>query len=179
MLLLLLRLLTSPAPAVPVVAVADKVVEPQPRPSSAAVADARARMASIEAGPGRIRMLMRNAQDTQFHASCVAHRLAEAQVHVTLARDEMQRLGLTPSQPGAQPVRVSDGDRAHALKRLTLLAERTAEVEKAARICIEDELSTISATKFEVEVTPAVKAVGDVTEPASPPLLPDLRPPKP
>jgi hypothetical protein len=69
------------------------------------------------------------------------------------------------------------GDHAHAERRLALLAERTAEVEKDARLCIEDELSTISATKFEVEVSPAVEAAGDPTGPPHPEAQAE-RPPK-
>ena len=159
---LLLRLLTAPAPALPAAIVAAK--------AAPSISDARAHLASIEAGPARIRALMRNAQDTQYHAGCVAQRLAEAQVHVTLARDEMRRFEGPVSGPG---------DKAHAAKRLALIAERTAEVEHTARVCIEDELSTISATKFEVEVVPAVEAAGDVTKPDPFPPLQDLRPPKP
>ena len=161
-LFLLLRLLTAPAPALPAATVAAK-----PAPT---LAEARAQLATIEAGPARIRALMRNAQDTQFHASCVAQRLAEAQVHVTLARDEMRRFEGPAS---------GSADKAHAAKRLALIAERTAEVEHTARVCIEDELSTITATKFEVEVSPAVEAAGDVTKPPPPVPLQDLRPPKP
>ena len=160
---LLLRLLTAPTPAL----AASTTVAVKPPPT---LADARAHLASIEAGPARIRALMRNAQDTQFHASCVAQRLAEAQVHVTLARDEMRRFEGAGSGPG---------DQAHAAKRLGLIAERTAEVEHTARVCIEDELSTISATKFEVEVSPAVEAAGDLTGPGASAPLQDLRPPKP
>ncbi len=161
-LFLLLRLLTAPTPALPAATVAAK-----PPPT---LADARTHLASIEAGPARIRALMRNAQDTQYHAGCVAQRLAEAQVHVTLARDEM-RVFEGPASGAA--------DKAHAAQRLALIAERTAEVEHTARVCIEDELSTITATKYEVEVSPAVEAAGDVTKLPPPAPLQDLRPPKP
>ena len=85
---------------------------------------------------------------------------------------------IAPPAPTDAQLEPSAGDRNHALKRLELLAQRTVEVEKAARLCVEDELSTISATKFEVEVSPAVEATGDPTKPQPPPLLPDLRPPK-
>ena len=161
-LFLLLRLLTAPTPALPAA-----TVDAKPPPT---LADVRAQLASIEAGPVRIRGLMRNAQDTQYHAGCVAQRLAEAQVHVTLAREEMRVFEGPSSSPA---------DKAHAAKRLTLIEERTAEVEHTARVCIEDDLSTITATKYEVEVSPAVEAAGDVTKPPPPAPLQDLRPPKP
>jgi hypothetical protein len=161
-LFLLLRLVTAPTPALPAATVAAK--------PAATLAETQAHLARIEAGPARIRTLMRSAQDSQFHAGCVAQRLAEAQVHVTLARDEIRRFEGSAS---------GSADKAHAAKRLALIAERTAEVEHTARTCIEDELSTISATKFEIEVSPVVEAAGDVTKAEPPPLLPDLRPPKP
>jgi hypothetical protein len=135
-------------------------VRPQAKSDPAALREARAQQAAIDAGPVKIRALLRGANDSQFHASCVAQRLAEAQVHVSLARDEMQRL--------ADPDGISDGDRQHALRRLSLIAKRTQEVEQAARLCVEDDLSSISATKFETAVPPAVERRGDPTSPPSP-----------
>jgi hypothetical protein len=159
-LLLLLRFLTAPMPAVPAAVVAI---------DSDARRQARVELATIEAAPSRIRKLMRGAQDGPMRLSCVQQRLAEAQVHVTLARDEMQILAPEPGpEPGPGPGHASDGDRAHARRRLELIAQRTLEVERAARLCIDDELSTVTATKFEVEVSPAAAKAGDVT---SPPLL--------
>jgi hypothetical protein len=159
MLLLLLRLLTAPASIFPAAAIAT-VTQPQvAHVDSASLSDARARQAEIDAGPEKIRALVRVASDTQFRASCVAQRLAEAQVHVALARDEMQRL----TDPGA-----SAGDGAHALRRLALLAERTREVERAAHLCVDSEESSITATKTNTGVPPAIERRGDVTAP--PPL---------
>jgi len=129
MLLLLLRLLTAPASIFPAAAI-ETVAQPQvAHLDGASLSDARAREAEIDAGPQRIRALVRVASDTQFRASCVAQRLAEAQVHVAIARDEMRRL--------TDPAGISAGDRAHALRRLTLLAERTREVEQAAHLCVD------------------------------------------
>jgi hypothetical protein len=100
---------------------------------------------------------MRVAMDTQFRAGCVAQRLAEAQVHVSIARDEMQRL--------TDPAGVSAGDRAHALRRLSLLAQRTHEVEQAAHLCVDGDESSITATKSETGVPAAVEQRGDVIAP--------------
>jgi hypothetical protein len=174
MLFLLLRMLTAPTTLFPAAAVVETTTKPHaalvetvtgPRGgvASAALRDARAQQAAIDAGPGRIQPLLRGATDTQYHASCVAQRLAEAQVHVTLARDEMQRLTDTAG--------ISPGDRDHALRRLALIAERTREVERAARACIDDELSSISATRYETAVPPAVERQGDTTAPP-PPIYP-------
>jgi hypothetical protein len=172
MLFLLLRLLTAPTSLFPAAAVVDTATHPraavvdaatQARGDAAALGDARAQQAAIDAGPAKIRALLRGANDTQYHASCVAQRLAEAQVHVALARDEMQRL--------TDPSGVSAGDRAHALRRLTLIADRTREVEGAARLCVDDELSSISATKYDTWVPSAVQERGDGTRPP-PPIYP-------
>src|SRR5881394_2151711 len=120
MLFLLLRMLTAPTTLFPAAAVVDTATRPHaaivetatrgPGGVDGALGDARAQQAVIDAGPAKIRALLRGANDTQYHASCVAQRLAEAQVHVTLARDEMQRL----TEPGG----ASSGDREHALRRL-------------------------------------------------------------
>ena len=176
MLFLLLRLLTAPTSLFPAAAVVDTATHPraavvdaatQARGDAAALGDARAQQAAIDAGPAKIRALLRGANDTQYHASCVAQRLAEAQVHVALARDEMQRL--------TDPSGVSAGDREHALRRLTMIAERTREVEGAARLCLDDELSSISATKYDTWVPSAVQERGDATRPP-PPIYPCTAP---
>jgi hypothetical protein len=174
MLFLLLRMLTAPTTLFPAAAVVDTATTPQAAVvetttrargdiDAAALGDARAQQATIDAGPEKIRALLRGATDTQYHASCVAQRLAEAQVHVALARDEMQRL----TDPGT----VSPGDREHALRRLAIIADRTREVEGAARACIADELSSISATKYDSTAPPAVERQPDGTEPP-PPIYP-------
>jgi hypothetical protein len=147
----MLRFLTVPMS--PVVSTAAVVVDAD------ALRDAGAQMAVIENAPTRIRTFMRGAQDGPMRLSCVQQRLAEAQVHVMLARDEMQML----ARPETGPDRASAEDRAHARTRLRLLAQRTQEVEHAARACVDDELSTISATKFEVEVPAPVERLHDET----------------
>src|SRR5262252_8309094 len=103
MLLLLLRLLTLPAPALPAAAVTDGNARPAVIASAAVDATtlraARTDLAMIEAGPRRIRAMLPAAGDRAIYAGCVAQRLAEAQVHVAIARDEMQRLTAGPPAP--------------------------------------------------------------------------------
>jgi hypothetical protein len=162
-LLVLLRLLTAPLPITPAAATETgtaAAVRPQAKSDPAALREARAQQATIDAAPAKIRTLLRGANDSQYRASCVAQRLAEAQVHVSLARDEMQRL--------TDPNGISNGDTQHALRRMSLIAKRTQEVEQAARLCVEDELSTISATKFDTAVSPPVERRGDPTGPPPP-----------
>jgi hypothetical protein len=157
MFLLLLRLLTA-TPALPG-AIVEEAARPQPTVDAATLRDARADLATIEAGPARIRTLMRAAGSRPVYEACVGQRLAEAQVQVSLARDEMQRLTDPPS---------SAGDRAHARARLGLIAQRTRDVELAARHCVDEEDSTISATKFHTDVPAKIQRRGDATGP--PPL---------
>jgi hypothetical protein len=160
MLLLLLRLLTAPTPALPAGAVVEEAARPQPTIDATTLRNAQADLATIEAGPTRIRALMRAAGNRPVYQACVGQRLAEAQVHVSLGRDEMQLLTDPPSAPD---------DRAHARRRLGLLAQRTRELELAARSCVDEEDSTISATKFHTDVPAKIERRGDVT---SPPPLP-------
>ena len=49
-----------------------------------------------------------------------------------------------------------------------MIAERTREVEGAARLCLDDELSSISATKYDTWVPSAVQERGDGTRPPPP-----------
>src|SRR4029078_11399713 len=161
MLFLLLRLLTAPTSLFPAAAIVETAMHPQAAAVDAnSLGAARAQQAMIDAGPVKIRALLRGANDTQYLASCVAQRLAEAQVHVALARDEMQRL--------TDPERVSAGDRQHALRRLTLIAERTQEVERAAHLCIDDDLSSISATKYQTTEPPGPPRLREATAPRRP-----------
>jgi len=164
MLFLLLRLLTLPTEQIPPAAIqAPAVVSAARAPAptaAAALADARAQLAAIEGSPAKIRAFMRGAQTDPYNASCVAQRLAEAQVHVTLARTELREL--------TAPDRTAD-DRAHAARRIALLRERTREIEHAARLCVDNEVSSISAVKVEVEAPSAVERVGDVTSAPQPP----------
>jgi len=163
MFLLLLRLLTVPAPVMPAAVVTESAEGPAvpaavvaAAPDPAALREARADLATVEAGPARIRRLMPAAGDRAVYAGCVAQRLAESQVHVSMARDEMQRLNETAATPAS---------RSHARSRLALLAQRTREVEHAALNCVDEDNSSISATKKETHVPPPVQRRGDPTRP--------------
>src|SRR5262245_48727914 len=102
MVFLLLRLVTTlatPEPPAAANAVVENNVAAKQAPAAApganqaaAQREARAHLQRIEAGPARIRWLMRGAEDEPFKTSCVGQRLAEAQVHTALAREEMRRL---------------------------------------------------------------------------------------
>jgi hypothetical protein len=172
MVFLLLRFLTMPAPALPAAAVVENVVR-QERPADMSVRDARANLDLINASPAKIRALLRVAHDP-LRASCVAQRVEEAQVHTMLARDEMQRLDGAPATAGPQLNRDRD-DRAYAAKRLAMLAQRTREIERTARSCVDDELSTVNAVKVEV-IAPGTMETEDVTAPPPPTRPMDLRP---
>ncbi|HEY7376529.1 MAG TPA: hypothetical protein VIF57_30500 [Polyangia bacterium] len=161
MLLLLLRLLTLPAPALPAVAVMDSKARPAAALDANALRAARNDLAMIEAGPHRIRAMLPAAADRAIYTGCVAQRLAEAQVHVAIARDEMQHLtGGPPAPPPAE--------QNHARDRIALLAQRTRDVERDALRCVDQDDSSISATKSETTVPLMVMPRPDPTLPPPP-----------
>jgi hypothetical protein len=160
MLLLLLRLLTLPAPVLPAAPVVDSAPRPAATVDAAALGEAQANLLTIEAGPRKIRAMLPAAGNRPVYAGCVGQRLAEAQVHVAMARDEMQRLTGAESRPD---------QRTQARTRLALLAQRTREVEHAALSCVDEDDSSISATRFRTDVPPLVQKRGDVTRPPPPP----------
>jgi len=163
MLLLLLRLLTVPAPVLPASTVAESAATPPAEVAPAdpaARAESRANMATIEAGPRRIRALLPAARDRAIYASCVAQRLDEAQVHVAMAREAMQKLTAPQSSPA---------ERARARDQLAMLAQRTREVHHAAVSCIDQDDSSISATRKETLVPPGLQKRPDPTRPPPPP----------
>jgi hypothetical protein len=160
MLLLLLRLLTLPAPALPAAPVMDSKARPAAVVDATALRAARSDLAMIEAGPHRIRAMLPAAGDRAIYTGCVAQRLAEAQVHVAIARDEMQRLTAGPPAPPAE--------QSHARNRIALLAQRTRDVERDALRCVDQDDSSISATKSETTVPPMALPRPDPTLP--PPL---------
>jgi hypothetical protein len=159
MLLLLLRLLTLPAPDLPAAPVVASAERPAAAVDGAALREAQANLTTIEAGPRKIRAMLPAAGDRPVYAGCVGQRLAEAQVHVAMARDEMQRLTGPQSRPDQQ---------SQARSRLALLAQRTRDVERAALSCVDQDDSSISATRFKTDVPPLVQKRGDVTRPPPP-----------
>jgi hypothetical protein len=161
MLLLLLRLLTLPAPALPAVPVTDSMSRPAAVVDATALHAARNDLAMIEAGPHRIRAMLPAEGDRAVYTGCVAQRLAEAQVHVTLARDEMQRLTAGPPAP-------PPAEQSHARSRIALLAQRTRDVERDALRCVDQDDSSISATRSETTVPPMAHPRADPTLPAPP-----------
>jgi len=177
MLFLLLRLMTLPIPATATATAAPEAVVREMRARESSLRDARTQMALIDTGPTKIRSYLRVAHDP-YRSSCVAQRLQEAEVHVSLARDELQRLDGVPSvyATSAELDRARD-DRTYATKRMGLLAKRTDEVVHAAHACVDDETSSISAVKSEVLKPGALDIAGDPTAPP-PSVGPDMRPPE-
>ena len=146
----------------PVVAPTTAAVRPA-QPPSDPVAVAHRQMRAITDGVARIRRLMPLAENRAVRMTCVMQKLVEAKVHVQLADTEMAAFDAAPAdadaassgKPTAEPGRRSpaaDAEaRAHALMRLDLIAKRTVEVERAARVCVEDDLSSIDITQVQVE----------------------------
>ena len=149
-LFLLLRLLTAPTPALPAA-----TVDAKPPPTLAR----RPRATGQHRGGPR--------RDPRAHAQRPGHavsrglRRSSAWLrHRCTSRWRARRCAFSRVRRQAPRTKLMRA------KRLTLIAERTAEVEHTARVCIEDELSTITATKYEVEVSPAVEAAA--TSPGRP-----------
>jgi hypothetical protein len=131
-------------------------------------ARARAAMRVLAHAVETIQRIAAKAPRDAYTANCVAEKLAEARIGVRLGDQESARL--EASLAG------HDGEEAaYALRRLGLLAARAASVLAAARICATDDTSSVSATKVEVEISPAIPA-GDPTGPPPPPPV-DMRPP--
>jgi hypothetical protein len=101
--------------------------------------------------------------------NCVDEKLAEARAGLQIAGAELARL-----DDGLARGEKSEDD--YALHRLSLLVERSKELNRAARVCATEELSTIDTTTVEVEISPTVPA-GDPTAPPSSFQKPD-RPPQ-
>ena len=162
LLLLLLRLMMGPAPVLPATAGGESAARPA---TAVAVVDpvalrgAQADLTTVEAGPRRIRGFLPAAGDRAVYTGCVAQRLAEAQVHVSMARDEMRRLTSASSSPA---------DKAQARQRLAYLAQRTREVQHAAVSCVDEEDSSISAVRYQTLVPPAVERRRDASIPPPP-----------
>ncbi len=69
----------------------------------------------------------------------------------TLTRPQGGKPTAAAAEPGRRAAAADAEARAHALMRLDLIAKRTVEVERAARVCVEDDLSSIDITEVQVE----------------------------
>ncbi|HVV52909.1 MAG TPA: hypothetical protein VHO06_24825 [Polyangia bacterium] len=118
---------------------------------------AHAQIRKLVAGIQLIERIRAKAPSDARDASCVDEKLAEARAGLQIAGGELERLG-----DGSAPA----GDVAYALHRLQLLVERENDLDRAARVCATEELSSIDTTQVEVEVSPAVPAF-DPTLPRS------------
>jgi hypothetical protein len=149
----------------PVVAPAAAAVRPA-QPPTDAVAVAHRQMRAITDGVARIRRLMPLAENRAVRMTCVMQKLVEAKVHVQLADKEMAAFDAAPAdadaasggkptaataEPGQRASAADAEARAYALTRLDLIAKRTVELERAARVCVDDDLSSIDITEVRVE----------------------------
>jgi len=105
------------------------------------------------------------APDDGASRDCAARKSAEARIGLRIGEEEIARLQGAISKN-------DEGERDYALRRLTMLVERSKSVADAARKCIAVDLGSITATSVEVVAAPGP----DV--PLSPPLpaLQDQRP---
>ena len=159
----------------------------QGTPAPKTLADARVLSKTVSDGVAHIQRLVPRAQVSDVRASCVYQRLTEGRVHVQLAREALAILEEDARERGRQRRRVRAGPpeakkardetRAAALSRLDHLVRRTRMVEREARLCLDDDRSSIDITRVEVEVVPRVEAAGKVStgDLPNPPIEPQWR----
>ena len=109
------------------------------------------------AGIQQIERIRSKTPAIALDGSCVDQKLAEARAGLQIAAAELARL-----EDGQ--ARGDDGENDYVARRLRLLVERSGELDRAARVCATEELSTIDTTKVEVEISPSVPP-GDPTRP--------------
>ena len=141
------------------------------RPDGAASDDpraqARAAMRVMAHAVETIQRIGAKARRDPYTVDCVAERLAEARIGVRLGDQESARLETSLAR--------HDRDEAsYALRRLALLAARAASVVASARICAADDPGGVSATKVEVEISPAIPRGAPTGPPPPPPV--EMRP---
>jgi hypothetical protein len=128
------------------VAATSSAAAPAPAPGARdPMPEARALVKRMYDVAGFIQRMQDVAGPRAVRASCVAQKLAEAKIGIRIAGDEMARLKDSVAKK-------DDGERDYALRRLRLLAERTQGLTHAARVCAEDERSTVDITQVEVQV---------------------------
>ena len=134
---------------------------------------AHRQLRAITDGVARIRRLMPLAENRAVRMTCVMQKLVEAKIHVQLADNEMAAFDPAPAnadtaadakpttvvatEPARRALAADVEARAHALMRLDLIAKRTVELERSARVCVEDEMSSIDITQVQVEESDAPK----------------------
>jgi hypothetical protein len=114
--------------------------------------DARAAMKTLVVGVQHIERIRGKTLGDAGDRNCVEAKLAEARVGLQIATGEMERL---ESSMGPCP---DAGEQAYAMRRLKLLVERADELNKAARVCATENLSSIDTTTVEVEISPSIPA---------------------
>jgi hypothetical protein len=123
------------------------------RPSIDPQLAARVETRKLVAGIQQIERIRAKTPPDAVDASYVEAKLAEARAGLQIA--------------GAELSHIDGGDETdYSLHRLRLLADRSDELVRAARVCATDEQSTIDTTQVEVEISPLVPD-GDPTRPPS------------
>jgi hypothetical protein len=125
------------------------------------LAHGRQQMKALTDSVQRIERLGMEARGRYVRSSCVAERLAEAKAGVQIASGEIAKIEVSLRRPDADQ-KAEEENRAYAVTRLDMLAERAKEVERAARACNDDDRSAIDITRVEVEVSPPGQASGGV-----------------
>jgi hypothetical protein len=149
---------------------------------------AKADMKALTDGVQAIERFRPLAGGRAVRASCLAEKLAEARAGVQIGSGELtiveSALADGPQQESGAHARAADPDAkrrdddvAHALTRLDLLTDRAREVVRAARICVDEDVSAVTVTRVEVEISPGVPTTDPAALPPPPPVTAE-RPPE-
>jgi hypothetical protein len=124
-------------------------------PSGQAAADplahGRDQLRALYDGVERIERTLATVAGSATRSSCVAERLAEARIGARIADQELTEIKASlqrKDDPRAARARL------YSQKRLDLLTQRAAEVERAAHVCADEDRSVIDVTQVLVEVAP-------------------------
>jgi hypothetical protein len=133
-----------------------------------AVADGEKRLRNMTARVSRIKQIRDHAAAARdaTQLSCVQYQEAKARVVLQLAQDTQQ------AQTSAND---DAAERAYQGSRLTMLDDMLQGVQKAANLCVDQELSTVQSYKVEVNVSEGIPSLEPT---APPPTLTAERPPE-
>jgi hypothetical protein len=143
------------------VLVAAKALAAAPDPAPATELErAKADMRVLTDGIRAVERIAALADGRAVRASCVAEKLAEARAGVQIGSGELatvETIWARDQSAAAPEVRNQDeSDLAYALTRLHLLADRALELSRAARVCVDEDRSSVTVTRVQVEIVPGI-----------------------
>ncbi|HET6283804.1 MAG TPA: hypothetical protein VFH73_22815 [Polyangia bacterium] len=139
-------------------------------PAGEAVPDGEKRLRNMTTRVSRIKLIREHAATARDASlvGCVQYQEAKAKVVLQLAQDAQQALTQASGDNDA-------AERSYQASRIMMLDDMLQGVQKAAHLCVDQELSTVQAYKVEVDVNEAIPSL----EPnVAAPMLTVERPPE-